>query len=78
MDTDNLQTFLDMARRGMAADADDADHAAYRMAMTAIDDSPLLSEQQLLGFALFAAVAHHNPEYLLTLLHDDSSVLVES
>lgn len=67
----HLQTFIDLAASGRAASAEDDEHAAYRMAMTAIEDSPLLSDEALMGFAMFAAVAHHNPGEMLRLIESD-------
>lgn len=61
-DDDNLNRFISMAQAGVSATADDAEHAAYRLAQAALDDAPELDPETLCGFAMFAALSHYKPD----------------
>lgn len=60
-DGDNLNRFISMAQAGVAATADDAEHAAYQLAQAAFDDAPELAPGALCGFAKFTALSHYKP-----------------
>lgn len=64
----DIATFLDMAKHGISAAAELDEQAAYRMAMCVIDDAQSLNEPALRGFAVFTAIAHHNPNYMRDLI----------
>lgn len=69
----DLSRFLDLATQGLSASSDGDEQAAYLLADAAIEHSPRLPIEAVRGYAVFLALAHHQPGKCRDMIQPDES-----